>query len=378
MRAARYYGRKDIRIEDIPEPALAPGSVMIDVAWCGICGTDLHEYLDGPIFVPPAGQPHPISGESAPITLGHEFSGTIAALGDGVTDLAVGDRVVVEPYIIADDVDTGPDQSYHLSKDMNFIGLGGRGGGLAERIVVARRWVHPVGNMPLDQAALLEPLSVAHHAWVRAGSPDGAGKIAIVGGAGPIGLLTAAVLKAKGFTVCVSELSAARKDKARATGVADHVFDPRDGDVAEQVRDLTGGAGADVGFECSSVSAVLDMLIDSVRPGGVIVNVSIWSSKPPVDMPSLVLKEIDLRGTIGYANDHPETIRMVQDGLIDLAPFITGRIDLADLVTGGLEQLIDNNDQHVKIIVQATPAHAPDTSAEHIGRWKDDGGAVTA
>lgn len=136
MRAARFHARKDIRIEDIPEPELRPGTVAIDVAWCGICGTDLHEYLEGPIFVPPAGHPHPISGESAPVTMGHEFSGTITHLGDGVTDLDVGQNVVVEPYIIAEDVDTGPGQSYQLSKDMNFIGLGGRGGGLSEKIVV--------------------------------------------------------------------------------------------------------------------------------------------------------------------------------------------------------------------------------------------------
>lgn len=396
MRAARYYDRKDIRIEDIPEPELKPGTVGIDVAWCGICGTDLHEYLEGPIFIPPAGQPHPISGESAPITMGHEFSGTICAIGDGVTDLAVGDHVVVEPYIIADDVDTGPGQNYQLSQDMNFIGLGGRGGGLAEKIVVQRRWVHPVGDIPLDHAALIEPLSVGHHAWVRSGSEDGAGKLALVGGAGPIGLLTAAVLKAKGYTVAISELSQARKKMARSTGVADHVFDPREGDVAEAVRDLTDGRGADVGFECSSVPAVLDMLIDAVRPGAVIVNVSIWADKPAVDMPRLVLKEIDLRGTIGYANDHPETIRMVQQGQVDLAPFITARIDLADLVDGGLQQLINNNEQHVKIIVQPRPegmaadsagADAGDAvilgtgpttpTAPHIQRWKDDGGAIT-
>ena len=100
MKAARYYDQKDIRIEDIPEPELKPGTVAIDVAWCGICGTDLHEYLEGPIFVPPKGHPHPISGEEAPVTLGHEFSGTITALGEGVTGLEVGQNVVVEPYIV--------------------------------------------------------------------------------------------------------------------------------------------------------------------------------------------------------------------------------------------------------------------------------------
>ncbi|GAA2558341.1 2,3-butanediol dehydrogenase [Neomicrococcus lactis] len=349
MRAARYYDQKDIRIEDIPEMELLPGTVEIEVAWCGICGTDLHEYLEGPIFVPPAGHPHPISGESAPVTLGHEFSGTVTALGEGVTDLKVGENVVVEPYIINDDVDTSKGQSYHLSKDMNFIGLGGRGGGLSEKIVVKRRWVHPIGDIPLDQAALIEPLSVGHHAFVR--SEAKAGQVAIVGGAGPIGLLTAAVLKAEGLTVYISELSEARKAKARETGVADDVFDPREVNVAEKVRELTGGKGADVGFECSSVPVVLDMLLDAVKPGGVVVNVSIWGHKPAVDMPKIVLKEIDLRGTIGYAGDHPDTIALVQSGKLDLAPFITGRIGLDELVSGGFEQLINNNEHHVKIIV---------------------------
>ncbi|WP_396277492.1 2,3-butanediol dehydrogenase [Glutamicibacter creatinolyticus] len=349
MKAARYYDRKDIRIEDIDEPTLQPGTVAIDVAWCGICGTDLHEYLEGPIFVPPAGHPHPISGESAPVTLGHEFSGTITALGEGVTDLEVGQSVVVEPYIIGDDVDTSEGQPYQLSENMNFIGLGGRGGGLAEKIVVERRWVHPVGDIPLDQAALIEPLSVGHHAFVRSGAK--AGQVAIVGGAGPIGLLTAAVLKAEGLTVYISELSEARKAKARETGVADEIFDPREVDVAEKIRELTGGKGADVGFECSSVPVVLDMLIDAVRPAGVIVNVSIWGRKPEVDMPNLVLKEIDLRGTIGYANDHPDTIELVSSGKLDLAPFITGRIGLDELVSEGFDQLINNNEHHVKIIV---------------------------
>ena len=220
MKAARFHARGDIRIEDIPEPTVAPGTVGIDVAWCGICGTDLHEFMEGPIFIPPCGHPHPISGESAPVTMGHEFSGVVYAVGEGVTDIQVGQHVVVEPYIIADDVPTGPGERYHLSKDMNFIGLGGRGGGLSEKIAVQRRWVHPISNaLPLDQAALIEPLSVGHHAFVRSGAK--AGDVALVGGGGPIGLLLAAVLKAKGLKVIITELSATRKEKARESGVAE-------------------------------------------------------------------------------------------------------------------------------------------------------------
>ena len=349
MKAARWHGPRDIRIDDVPEPELQPGTVAIDVAWCGVCGTDLHEYLEGPIFIPPHGHPHPVSGESAPVTIGHEFSGTVSALGEGVTDLEVGQNVVVEPYIIDPSVPTGPGDAYHLSPNMNFIGLGGGGGGLSEKVVVKRRWVHPIGDIPLDQAALIEPLSVGHHAFVRSGAK--AGDVALVGGAGPIGLMLAAVLRAEGITVVISELSEARKDKARTTGVADHVLDPREVDVAATVRDLTGGKGADVGFECTSVDAVLDTLLDAVRPGGVVVNVSIWGKPATVDMQKLVLKEIDLRGTIAYVNDHPATIQLVQDGKVDLAPFITGRVALEELVGSAYDTLINHNETAVKIIV---------------------------
>lgn len=349
MKAARFHGRKDIRIEDIPEPVLRPGAVAIDVAWCGICGTDLHEYLEGPIFIPAAGHPHPLSHEEEPVTMGHEFSGTITALGDGVTNLEVNHNVVVEPYFACGHCMPCLAGRYNLCVQMGFIGLAGGGGGLSERIVVDQRWVHPVGNIPLDEAALIEPLSVGHHAFVRSGAK--AGDVAFVGGAGPIGLLLCAVLKAEGLTVIVTEVSEARKSTARSTGVADHVLDPTQQDVVNRVHELTAGQGADVGFECSSVDSVLDQLLDGVRPGGVVVNVSIWGHPATVDMQKLVLKEIDLRGTIAYVNDHPATIRLVQDGKVDLAPFISARIPLDRLVEDGFETLIHHNETAVKILV---------------------------
>lgn len=351
MKAARYYDRGDIRIENVPEPTVAPGEVGIDVAFCGICGTDLHEYLDGPIFVPAAGHAHPISGEDAPVTLGHEMSGVVYQVGEGVTDLKVGDNVVVEPYIIYDDVDTSENNpAYHLSKDMNFIGLAGRGGGLSEKISVKRRWVHPIGNdIPLDEAALIEPLSVGYHAYKR--SDAKAGDFALIGGAGPIGLLTAAVLKAEGLTVAISELSPLRRQKALDSGVADFVIDPAAQDVVEEVTKLTDGKGADVAFECTSVQVVLNTLFDAVKPQGVIVVVSIWGHPATLDMQKLVLKEVDLRGTIAYVNSHPATIKLVQEGKVNLKPFITGKIGLDHLIDEGFDTLIHHNETAVKILV---------------------------
>lgn len=349
MKAAQFNGPKDIAITDIPIPTLRAGSVMIDVAWCGICGTDLHEFLQGPIFIPAKGHPHPLSHEEEPVTMGHEFSGTVSQLGDGVTDLAIGDHVVVEPYFVCGECAPCESGRYNLCTKMGFIGLSGGGGGLSEKVVVDRRWVHPVGNMPLDQAALIEPLSVGHHAFMRSGAK--AGDVAFVGGAGPIGLLLAAVLKAEGLTVIMSEVSKARKEKALSTRVADHVLDPTKDDIKARVLELTDGVGADVCFECSSVNEVLDQLLVVVKPGGVVVNVSIWGARASIDMQALVLKEIDLRGTIAYVNDHPATIKLVQDGKVDLAPFITARIPLDRLIEDGFETLIHHNESAVKILV---------------------------
>lgn len=350
MKAARYYDRGDIRIEQIPVPQVQPGTVAIDVAFCGICGSDLHEYVDGPIFVPTCGHPHPISGEEAPITMGHEMSGVVAEVGSGVTHVKVGDRVVVEPYIIDEKVDTSSaNDAYHISKNMGFIGLSGRGGGLSERIVVEKRWVHPVGDVPLDEAALIEPLSVAYHAFQR--SKGKKGDFALVTGAGPIGLLCAAVLKAEGVSVAISEPSSLRRQKAADTGVADHIFDPRDTDVVAAVQKLTNGNGADIAFECTSVQPAFDTLVEAVRPQGVIVVVSIWGHKANLDMMKLVLKEIDIRGTIAYVNSHPQTIKLVQSNKINLKPFISHVIGLDQLVSEGIETLVHRNETAVKILV---------------------------
>lgn len=358
MRAARFYDAKDIRIEDIEPQELLPGTVRIDVAWCGICGTDLHEYLEGPIFCPAPGHPHPISGEDAPITMGHEFSGVISEVGQGVTDLAVGDHVVVEPYIVADDVDTSAEsKTYHLSKNMNFVGLAGRGGGLSENIVVRQRWVHKIGNeIPLDQAALIEPLAVAYHAVERSGvlelSDEQRSQLtALIGGAGPIGLLTGAVLKALGIRVIVSELSELRRNKALESKAADIVLNPAEVDVVSEVLQLTDAKGVDISFECTSVEVVLNTLLKAMAPRGVVVNVSIWGKQPQVDLHTIVMKELDLRGTIGYVNNHPETIELVQSGKVDLAPFITGKIGLDGLIDEGFETLIERNETAVKILV---------------------------
>lgn len=348
MRALRFHADHDIRVEDIPEPELREGAVKIRVAYCGICGTDLHEYLDGPIFCPGHDTPHPLSGETLPVTLGHEMSGVVEEVGAGVDSVKPGDSVVVEPYFVCGECPQCRRGDYHLCTKMGFIGLAGGGGGLSEKIVVDERWVHPVGDVPLDEAALIEPLTVAYHAVQRSGVR--AGQSALVSGAGPIGLLTAAVLKGLGVTVIVSELAEARKEMARTTGVADHIVDPSQEDVVERLREIT-GEGPDVGFDAAGVNATINTLLNAVRPGGVVVMEAIWGHRAELDMHALVVREIDLRGTIAYVSNHADTIRMVQDGKIDLKPFITAVLGLDEVIDKGFDTLINRPETAVKILV---------------------------
>ena len=350
MKAARFHGRGDVRVEDVPEPHPGPGQVQIAVEWCGICGTDLHEYLDGPIFAPTPASPHPLTGGAVPITLGHEFSGVVAELGQGVTGFSEGDRVVVEPYDVCGECSACRDGRYNICRKLGFIGLDGEQGGFAERMVVDTRWVHRIDGLTPEQGALVEPLAVGYHATKLSGLAPGGS--AAVFGSGPIGLVTAAALRATGAgQVIVVEPAEARKAKAPGAG-ADHVLDPGEVDVPEAIRELTDGRGADVTFECAGVDEVLAAAVASTRPGGTCVNVSIWGHPATFDVNALVFSEIYLVGSLAYANRHEEVIELIRSGTVDVDQFITGRIGLEDIVERGFRELIDHKESNVKILVQ--------------------------
>jgi (R,R)-butanediol dehydrogenase/meso-butanediol dehydrogenase/diacetyl reductase len=349
MRAARFHGPGDIRIDDVPDPRVQPGQVEVSVDWCGICGTDLHEFLEGPIFIPPKGAPHPLTGVEMPVVLGHEFAGVVSAVGSGVTGISEGDRVAVEPYWVCGKCPACEAGRYNICRSLGFVGLAGDQGGFAERCVVDRRWIHPLGDLPTDLGALVEPLAVGYHAVRLSGIREGG--TAAVFGAGPIGLVTAAALRAAGAAkVIVVEPAAARKAKASGAG-ADVVLDPTTDDAPQAIRDLTNGVGVDVAFECAGIDAVLASAIGSVRPGGTVCNVAIWGHVPSVAVNDLVMGEVNLIGSLAYCGDHPDVIALLQDGKVDAEQFITGRIGLDALVSGGFRELIDNKEENVKILV---------------------------
>ena len=350
MKAAVYHGRGDIRVEERPEPETRPGTVKVKVDWCGICGTDLHEYEEGPIFVPAPGHPHPLTNETLPLILGHEFAGVVSELGAGVTHLREGDRVAVEPIYACGVCNECERGDYHLCRKLGFHGLCGGGGGFSEATVVPAKYAHTLGDLDTEAGAVVEPLAVAFHAVRKSGLR--AGDVAVVYGAGPIGQAAICCLKAAGAgLIAVVEIAAARQEMARSLK-ADLVLDPRQVDVADELLKVTSGRGADVAFDCAGLNATVQSAMAAVKRGGTFVMLAIWGHPAEFDMLALVLREINLVGSICYNRDFPRVINLLRDGRIDPMPMITERIGIDDIVSGGFEELRANRDRQVKILVQ--------------------------
>lgn len=350
MKALRFHGRGDLRVEDIPEPQVREDTVKVKVDWCGLCGSDLHEYQAGPIFIPTEENPHPVTGEHLPVVMGHEFAGTVAEVGPGVTGLSPGDPVAIEPLIYDGTCYACQTGHHNVCKNIGFHGLSGGGGGLAEYTVVPRYMVHKLPEgVGTDVGALVEPIAVGWHAMRQAGFQPG--QTALITGAGPIGAVTLLCLRAGAARwVAVSDVSDARKQLARDLG-ADAVYDPREVDVAEMVRQETDGIGVDVAFECSGASPALQSAISAVAPHGVVCNVAIWEKPAEIQPNDLVLNEVAMTSSLGYAFDHPAVLDALARHEIDTSRIITDRIALDDVVEAGFDELINNKDQHVKILV---------------------------
>ena len=345
MQALRWHKQKDLRLENIEEPKVSPGKVKLKVKWCGICGSDLHEYLGGPIFIP-VDQPHPLTNEVAPVTLGHEFSGEVVEIGEGVTDYQVGDRVVVEPIIATH----GHQGAYNLDENMGFLGLAGGGGGFSEFVSVDTELLHKLPDeLSYEQGALVEPSAVALYA-VRSSKVQ-AGDTAAVFGCGPIGLLVIEALKAAGATdIYAVELSPERQAKAEELGAI--VVNPADYDdvVAELVRRTNGGV--DVSFEVTGVSVVLKQAIQSTKSAGETVIVSIWEKGAEILPNDIVIKERTIKGIIGYRDVFPSVLNLMRKGYSSADKLVTKKIKLDDVMDEGFQSLISEKNQ-VKILVSA-------------------------
>jgi 2-desacetyl-2-hydroxyethyl bacteriochlorophyllide A dehydrogenase len=306
---AVYYeggGRFALREAD-PRPP-GPGEARLDVAYCGVCGTDVH--------IAHGAMDHRVK---APQVIGHEMSGTVAELGPGVAGFEIGEPVVVRPLDTRGE--TPADKGYaHIGRKLKFLGIDTPGAFQGSWTVPAFTLHRVPRVVDLKIAALAEPLAVACHD-VRRGELRG-GETAVVIGGGPIGLMVALVAREAGARVVVSEIHPSRR--ALASELHFDVVDPGAVDVAEHVADLTAGAGADVVFEVSgSPAGALDMTrFASLR--GRIVLVAIFPEAQPVALFDVFWKELELHGARVYEpEDYERSIDLIATGGLPLDRLIT-------------------------------------------------------
>lgn len=355
MRAAVYHGREDVRIEDVEPMEVGTTDVRVNVAACGICGTDLHEYVAGPIDTP-GDSPHPITGQEVPIRFGHEFGGTVTDVGADVEGVQPGDIVAINPLLTCDRCRYCEEGKYNLCTNIGTIGLSGDGGGFAESVVVNESHAVVVPDtVPEEYTALVEPLAVGIHA-VRESEMDAGDDVAVIG-CGPIGLATILAAQAGGAgRIFASASRDSRREIAGEIG-ADLLIDPNETDPVEAIQAKTDD-GVDVAFEVAGAGSSLDESVQCTARDGSVTVISLFEEFVEFDPNPVVHGGRTLTGVFGYQagplgdRDYRTVIQLLADGRIDPGPIVTGRISLDDIVSGGLEQLTDRTSGHVKILVK--------------------------
>ena len=346
MLAARWWGRRDVRVEHVPEPDQpGPGWVTVKIAACGICGTDVEEYTAGPVIVPTT--PHPLSGRQAPLTLGHEPVGTIVAAGPDV-ELALGTLVAVEGIRFCGECWWCRRHQYQLCEKLAALGLMDDGG-LAEALAAPAFMCLPVDSaVDPAEAILAEPLSVAVRA-VRRGGVTAGSSVGVVG-TGTVGLLTVQAARLSGaHPILAVEGLPARRRLAESFGAV--AVEPER--AAEAARDLTGGIGLDVTFEAAGNPAAARAAALLARKAGRVVLLGVYPGDVSFDMLDLLFGEKEIVGSLSHVwdEDFSVAVGLINRGQVRTAELITDRIGLDDVVEGGFAALLNNPAGHLKIAV---------------------------
>jgi len=342
MEAIVWHGRRDVRWEELPNPAdPAVGQVRVRVAFAGICGTDLEEYLAGPIYIP-VGAPHPLTGRRAPLTLGHEFSGIVDMVGPEVTELMVGDAVVADCLLYCGECEQCRRGRTNLCRKLAAIGQM-TDGGLAQWVVApAYTFVKIPPRVPLDQAALAEPLAVAVRAVTRARLEPG--DRVLITGAGAIGLLALQVARVQGAGwVAVVEPRPARRQLAIQLGANEAVS-------SAETLPLSGD-GFNRAIECTGKPEAQAAALDLLCPQGRLVLVGIPTGPSTLDTLVAINGEKEIVGSLSHLakTDFQTGVSLLSQGQIQVAPLISRRYALRQ-AKEAFQVLENAGDDVVKIL----------------------------
>jgi len=340
MRAAVYHGPGDVRIESVPEPtAPGAGELVVEVLRGAICGTDSSEYAHGPHMIP-LHERHPNSGHVGPLVLGHEFVGRVSEVGPGVTEFAVGDRVVTGAGASCGECEWCRAGRTNLCAHYYTLGLHTHGGLATAAKTPASICVAVPDECTDDAAAMAQPLAVALHGLNR-GRVQPSETLVIIG-VGGIGALMVGGASGRGLEHVVAvDVDKGRLETARRLGAA-HTVDASQGDPIAAVHELTGGDGAQVVIEASGAPDAPGQALRMARRGGRVVIVGLQAEPRPIDLFDVAMREIEITSALAHvcAEDLPLALEILTR--TDLAKKILDRvIPLDRLVDDGLSALAE-------------------------------------
>jgi L-iditol 2-dehydrogenase len=337
MQQAVMTNPGQIEFRDVPKPTPQPNEVLIQVKRIGVCGSDIHVYHGL----------HPYT--SYPVVQGHEVSGTVAELGAEVKDFAPGDAVVFMPQVTCGECYPCRHGMYHICDSLKVMGFQTNGAAQEYFPVRAEMVLKLPGSISLDQAALIEPVSVAVHALSRYGSLDGLNVLVL--GAGTIGNLVAQVAAASGANkVLITDVSVYKLRKARECGL-EHVLNPQQDDLGQAILHTFGPDKADLIVECVGVQDTITQAVANARKGSAIIVVGVFGKKPLVDLGLVQDRELSLVGTLMYQKvDYLRAIDLVSDGKLRLDQLITQRFAFKDYLQA-YEAIESSGGQYMKVMI---------------------------
>ena len=349
MLALRYHGNKDLRLEDIPDPSPGPGEVRVRCRYTSICATDIEEWQYGPLWVQ-YGSPNPLSGRSAPLVMGHEISGVIDSVGQGVGGWSAGERVVVNNVRTCGTCFWCTRSQQAVCPNMAVAGLSADGG-LAEYMTwPADMIIRLPDSIPDVAAPLTEPAMVGVHAARRSGVKPG--DTVCVLGCGTVGLMTVQAFAASGAKVIAVDVRQKSLNMARDLS-ADVTIDAGTNDVSAALLDLTDGIGPDIVVETAGAADTPVQAINWCRRGGTVVLVGIYSATPRVNFNDIVGVEKTVIGSVASSpGDMKLTVDLIARGKIKTEPLVSSVIPLSRALEDGFEKMIAPDKDVFRIVVQ--------------------------
>ena len=341
MKAMVYHGNRDLRLETVPDPSPAAGEALLKVDYCGICATDIEEYVYGPKF---------LDEDKMPIITGHEVTATVVEAPRGADRVSPGTRVALNTVLTCGTCFWCSMGETQQCEQFTVVGFD-RDGGLAEYLTWPADELIPLpDNVSSEAAALIEPSGVAHHCVQRAGIRPGE-TVAVVG-AGTVGTLTMQIAKAQGARVFAVDVKRMSLDLASNLG-AEVAINAAEEDAEEILKGLTEGRGPDVVIDAAGAPNTPADCLRYVRRGGRVVLVAIYTSTPEFDFNEIVAQEKTVIGTIAYTRANVQaSVDLIASGKLKTTPLITDQIGLEEVIDVGFARMMASTKDVFRILVK--------------------------